>query len=197
MFNRALEPGARFFVAPESIGPIDGEKFESIMVQRFRTVPPSDNTNFCYVREDGSWQMDQTNGWFTDPADMYCDVFASALEQSGRFRMVGLEGVSVRFDFRLEGVVESLYADYSDPEKPVAVVELRAYLFDRREARIRLIASVFGTGRSVVVGKTAPALADAFSIASHDALKATIEALPKQVPLAEVPAKPAETNAAN
>ena len=123
MFNRTLEPGARFFVAPASIGPIDGEKFESIMVQRFRTVPPSDNTNFCYVREDGSWQMDQTNGWFTDPADMYCDVFASALEQSGRFRMVGLEGVSVRFDFRLEGVVESLYADYSDPEKPVAVVE--------------------------------------------------------------------------
>ena len=92
MFNRTLEPGARFFVAPESIGPIDGEKFESIMVQRFRTVPPSDNTNFCYVREDGSWQMDQTNGWFTDPADMYCDVFAAALEQSA----LAMEQIAVK-----------------------------------------------------------------------------------------------------
>ncbi len=196
MFDRTLAPGARFFVSPAAISKVDGEVLESILVQRFRTVPPTGQANFCYLKKDGSWELDASNGWFSDPSDMYCDVFAAALEQSGRFRMVGLEGVSARFDFQIEGVLESLYADYSDPAKPIAIVEMRAYLFDQRTGHRRLVASVTGAGRVEVVGTTAPALADAFSKATHDALQATIEALPKSVSSPVPAAATADANAA-
>ncbi|GDY02220.1 hypothetical protein LBMAG49_15490 [Planctomycetota bacterium] len=45
---------------------------------------------------------------------MFCDAYASALEDSKRFSMVGVEGVTVQFDFAVEGVIESLYADYTN-----------------------------------------------------------------------------------
>ena len=138
MFSRSSVPGAKFLIDPPAMTPVEGAKIENILVRRFSVVPPANGLTFVYLLADGSWRTDEYNGWIADPADMFSDALATALTECGRVGMVGVEGVTVRFDFVAEGVVENLYADYSDPSKPTANVDIRIYLLDRRNMVLAL-----------------------------------------------------------
>ena len=185
MFSRSSVPGAKFLIDPPAMTPVEGAKIENILVRRFSVVPPANGLTFVYLLADGSWRTDEYNGWIADPADMFSDALATALTECGRVGMVGVEGVTVRFDFVAEGVVENLYADYSDPSKPTANVDIRIYLLDRRNTMPRLVASVHGSGTAPIVADGAPEVAKAFSVAAGAAIAHAIEAMPKDIAPAE------------
>lgn len=177
LLSRKLPGGGQYMLDPAPIAKIEGPQLFSVIVRRFSSVPPYDGLPFLYKLANGGWRADSDNGWLADPADMFCDAYASALEDSKRFSMVGVEGVTVQFDYAVEGVIEALYADYTNEEKPFARAEIRVYLLDRRDSRPRLVASVSGAGNAPILGDAAVGVAVASSEAARIAITQTIELL--------------------
>lgn len=179
--ERPAPSGSQYMMMLPAQQPVAGSKLGTAMVARFSAIPPFDERRFLYKTTDGSWRVDSYNGFMSDPSDMLCDGFARGLEQSGRFTMVGIEGISVRCDVTLDGIIEGFYADYTGADGPAAVVEVRAYLLDGRGSRTRLVAQMIGRGRAAIAGDTPGDVASAFSAASAQAIAAVIGALPSEM----------------
>jgi ABC-type uncharacterized transport system auxiliary subunit len=152
------------------------------MVLRFGAIPPYDGKPFLYRNTDGTWRQDAYAGFIANPSDMVSDALARALEQSGRCEMVGVEGVAMRFDFSIEGVIEAFYSDFSKPDAPRAVVRLRAYLLDRRGGAPKLVDQMSGEGSAPIAAAEPGEVAKALSAATSAAIGALVEELPKQLP---------------
>ena len=175
LFDRGFQPSASYLIAPPPQVPLAGEKLGSLMVTRFGAIPPYDGKSFLYRNTDGTWRQDPYAGFIANPSDMMSDALARALEQSGRCEMVGVEGVAMRFDFSIEGVIEAFYADFSEPDAPKAVVRVRAYLLDRRAGAPKLVDQMVGSGTAPIAaaepGKVAEALSAAVGMAIHELLE--------------------------
>lgn len=182
MFDRAYQPSASYLVSPPPCGPLEGEAFPSIMVNRFSAIPPFNGRAFLYHNSDGTWREDAYAGFISSPSDMVCDAVAHALEESGRCRMVGVEGIAMRFDYSFDGVIESFYADFSQKDAPKAVVRLRGYLLDRRDGGAKLVHQMNGEGAAPIAAAEAGAVADAMSRATGEAIRRMLEQLPRTLP---------------
>lgn len=182
LFDRGFQPTASYLIAPPPQAPLAGEKIGSVMVARFGAVPPHDGKSFLYHNTDGTWRQDPYAGFIANPSDMVSVALARALEQSGRCEMVGVEGVAMRFDFSIEGVIEAFYADFSDPAAPKAVVRMRAYLIDRRSGGPTLVDQMVGSGTAPIAAAEASKVADAMSAATGVAINAMLEDLMSQLP---------------
>ena len=191
--SRSAPPVAQYRLEPSKQAPVEGSQLGTVSVMRFSSIPPFDGRPFLYKTSDGSWRTDAYNSFLSDPSDMICDATAKALGLSGRFSLVGVQGIAVRCDFMVDGVIESFYADYSDPQHPVAVVEIHAYLLDGRGGRTRMIAHMGGKSDAPIKGSTAKDVADAFSVAVSQALDQIVRKLPAEV---KAEATPAPANAA-
>jgi ABC-type uncharacterized transport system auxiliary subunit len=188
LLERPEAGGAQYMMALPAQQPVEGGKLGTVMVARFSAIPPFDARPFLYRTSDGTWRLDAYNGFMSDPSDMLCEGFARALERSGRFTMVGIEGISVRCDVTLDGIIEGFYADYSDKGAPAAIVEVRAYLLDGRGSRTRLVAQMMGRGRAPISGADPSDVAAAFSAATGEAIDAVVRALPAEMaPMPEMP----------
>jgi ABC-type uncharacterized transport system auxiliary subunit len=191
-FNRGAPAGAQYLLAPSKQAHVEGSVLGTAMVMRFSAIPPFDGRQFLYKTSDGSWRADAYNGFLSDPSDMICDAAARAMTQSGRFSLVGIQGIAVRADFMLDGVIDAFYADYSDPSHPAAVVEIRSYLLDGRGARTRMIAHMAGKARAPITGSNPVDVSDAFSAAVAQALDQIVRGLPAEVE-AEKPLTPTDS----
>ncbi|MFM7261821.1 MAG: hypothetical protein ACKO3W_14590 [bacterium] len=176
--ERPAPSGSQYMLMLPAQEPVAGGKLGSAMVARFSAIPPFDERAFLYKTTDGTWRLDSYNGFMSDPSDMLCEGFARALERSGRFTMVGIEGISVRCDVTLDGIIEGFYADYTDAGGPAAVVEIRTYLLDGRGARTRLLMQMIGKGRAPIASDKPGDVAAAFSAATAQAIDAVVRALP-------------------
>ena len=194
-FDRPAPTGAQYMLSPSKQAPIEGAALGTAMVMRFSAIPPFDGRPFLYKTSDGSWRADAYNGFLSDPSDMICDATARAFSRSGRFSLVGIQGLAVRCDFMIDGVIESFYSDYSDPERPVAVVEIHSYLLDGRGGRTRMIAHMGGKTRTPIQGAAPKDVADAFSVAVSEVLDQIVRGLPAEVE-AEKPAPDANATKA-
>lgn len=181
-FDRPSQPVSHYMLAPAAQAPLAGEPLGSVMVSRFSAVPPFGDRPFLYRTSDGTWRTDDYAGFIASPSDMVSVCVARALEQSGRCGMVGVEGVALRFDFSLEGVIESFYADFKDASAPTANVALRGYLLDRRAGAPRLVAQVGGRGTAPIPAAEAGAVADAMSAATAAAIAEMLRKLPATLP---------------
>jgi ABC-type uncharacterized transport system auxiliary subunit len=189
IFNRESPQGANFMLAAHDAAAQQGASLGTIVVGRYSAMPPFDGRMFLYRMPDGTWRTDPYNGFIADPADMLCDLTARAFEQSGRFMTVVVEGAVVAVDLAAEGVIEQLYADYSDRANPVAVVRLRMYFVDRRSMRSALVSQAVADGRAPIAGDGAAAVADALGVAVGAALAKVAEQLPAELPVRANPAK--------
>lgn len=182
LFDRGFQPTASYLIAPPKQAPFEGEKFGSVMVTRFGAIPPHDGKSFLYHNTDGTWRQDPYAGFIANPSDMMSEAFARALEQSGRCEMVGVEGVAMRFDFSVEGVIEAFYSDFSNPAEPKAVVRMRAYLLDRRSGGPVLVDQMVGSGSAPIAAAEPGKVAEAMSAATGVAIRAMLEDLMREVP---------------
>jgi ABC-type uncharacterized transport system auxiliary subunit len=192
LFDRGFQPSASYLIAPPQQSPMKGEKLGSVMITRFSAIPPFDGKPFLYHNTDGTWRQDPYAGFIANPTDMISDAVSRALEQSGRCEMVGVEGVAMRFDFSIEGVIESFHADFSEPAEPKAVVKLRAYLLDRRAGAPKLVDQMVGVGTAPIAASEPGKVADAMSAATGVAIHSLLEDLAGALPPAGV-ANPAQT----
>ena len=184
LFDRGFQPSASYLIAPPQQSPMKGEKLGSVMITRFSAIPPFDGKPFLYHNTDGTWRQDPYAGFIANPTDMISDALSRALEQSGRCEMVGVEGVAMRFDFSIEGVIEAFYADFSAPDAPKAVVRVRAYLLDRRAGAPRLVDQMVGSGTAPIAAAEPGKVADALSAAVGTAIHALLEDMAGELPKA-------------
>jgi ABC-type uncharacterized transport system auxiliary subunit len=190
LFDRSDVRGAQYLLAPTEQAKVDGAPLGSISVVRFSAVPPYDRRAFLYQTTDGSWRADTFNGFMSDPSDMMTEAFAAALARSGRATSVLGEGLSVRGDFSVNGVIERFYADYTDPAGAKAIVQLHVYLLDGRGLHSRLVGEYHGTGSAAIAGKEPGDVAQAFSQASATAIDQVLRALPATVAAEAATASP-------
>jgi len=179
--ERPAPSGSQYLLMIPVQAPVAGSKLGTAMVARFSAIPPFDERGFLYKTTDGTWRVDGYNGFMSDPSDMLCEGFARGLEQSGRFTMVGIEGISVQCDLTLEGIIEGFYADYTGADGPAAVVEVLTYLLDGRGSRIGLVAQMRGKGRAAIASDKPGDIASAFAAASAQAIASVIGALPSKM----------------
>jgi ABC-type uncharacterized transport system auxiliary subunit len=184
LFDRGFEPTAMYLLDPPQQSPIEGAPIGSVLVTRFSAVAPFDGRAFVYHNTDGTWRTDAYAGFMAKPSEMISQSLARALERSGRASTVGVESVAMPFDFSLEGVIESFYADFSDAGSPKAVVQLRGYLLDRRAGAPQLVAQFTGAGRAPIASAETSAVADALSAAAGAAIHDLLSRFPKDVPAA-------------
>lgn len=182
LLERNYQPTASYLIAPPPQPPIEGERFGSMTVSRFGAIPPFDGRPFLYHATDGTWRADAYAGFIATPSDMVSEALSRALEQSGRATIVGSDGVAMRFDFSIDGVVEAFYADFTDPAAPKAVVRLRGYLLDRRKGAPKLAAQLRGSGTAPIAAAEPGRVAEALSAATGVAIQRLLAELPRNVP---------------
>jgi ABC-type uncharacterized transport system auxiliary subunit len=178
VFNRESPSAAHFMLAPARESVLHTAPKGSIIVRRVTVQRPFDVRGFVYRMVNGQWRVDSYNGFLADPGDMIGDALVRALEDSGCFTRAETAAVSVPTDFAAETVVESFYADFSDPAKPVAVVRMRTYVVDRRKGGSPVYCVSTGEGSAPITPGSPESVADAMSAAVAQAIHATIVGIP-------------------
>lgn len=101
-----------------------------LKVRRFRISNPFEGTSFVYRTGGVSYESDFYNGFLSPPAAMVTEEVRQWLGVSGVFGTVVDAGSHADARYALEGNIVVLYGDYSDAEKPEAVMEIQVFLFD-------------------------------------------------------------------
>lgn len=115
----------------------------SPIVLKVRRMSISDVYNtreLVYQMKDGRIESDFYNMYFVPPANMLTSELRRWLESSGRFTHIIEPGSMVVSSLTLEGVVSSLYGDYST-DQPAAVVDMQFFLVDENSANNDIVFS--------------------------------------------------------
>jgi cholesterol transport system auxiliary component len=100
------------------------------LVRRARVGPRYEATAFVYRRGEFAWESDYYNGFLIAPAAQLTECVRETLASSGLFRHVTAGSSPTAADLEIETVVNSLYGDWSDLDRPRAVLELELFAID-------------------------------------------------------------------
>jgi len=131
IFDRPAPTASHFLLDVPAQPRAEGAALGSLVVRRATAISPYDSRGFVYRLANGEWRVDTYNGFLTEPTDMVSDAMMRGFEQCGRFALVTGPGFTSATDYAAETVMEAFYADFSDPARPMAVVQLRTYITDR------------------------------------------------------------------
>ena len=101
-----------------------------LKVRRFLVSNDYAGKNFVLRSSESGFESDFYNTFFLAPADMITNETRDWLQQAGVFEYVVGESSRLDNTHFLEGAVNAIYADYSDPENPWAVLEAQFLLIN-------------------------------------------------------------------
>ena len=113
---------------------------KNIIVRRFRVSPRYEGKNFVYRRSENIYKTDYYNVFFISPSAMLTEELKVWMNESGLFVNVLDPGSLGSGDLLLEGVVNSIYGDYSGKE-PFAVIKMQFFLLDNSSPELPIIYS--------------------------------------------------------
>jgi ABC-type uncharacterized transport system auxiliary subunit len=178
VFDRDAPTASHFLLAPPTQAKVDGASLGSVLVRGASAVRPFDAQGFVYRLSNGQWRVDAYNGFLASPPDMVTEALTKALAASGRFSVVADAGLGTQTDLTLESVVQEFYADFTDRAAPIAVVQLRTYLLDRRTGRGEVLRQLDGKASEPLVDGSPKAVVDALSKATAEAIAGIVKQLP-------------------
>ena len=178
VFDRDAPTASHFLLAPPTQAKVDGASLGSVLVRGASAVRPFDAQGFVYRLSNGQWRIDAYNGFLASPPDMVTEALTRAFAESGRFSVVADAGLGTQTDLTLETVVQEFYADFTDRAAPIAVVQLRTYLLDRRTGRGEVLRQLDGKASEPLVDGTPKAVVDALSKATAEAIAGIVGQLP-------------------
>ncbi len=97
-------------------------------VSRLAASPSYSSRELIYKTGANEFVSDYYNLFLTPPAGMVGQALRGHLAVTGAFAHVLEPGSGMRPDWVMEGSLEALYADFSDPAKPQAVVVVSLFL---------------------------------------------------------------------
>ncbi len=106
---------------------------ETLVVRRVQVSPRYQDRELVYRTGETTYEADYYNSFFIPPAEMITDDLRRWLGESGMFENVIAPQSLASGGLILEGMINSLYGDFSSSE-PEAVVEMQFFLVDNRDA---------------------------------------------------------------
>ena len=151
-------------------------------VRRLSVSDLYNTRELVYQGPEGRIDSDFYNMFFINPANMLTAELRRWLRESGLFPHIIEPGSMVVPGLTLEGVVNSLYGDYSG-EQPQAVVEMQFFLVDESTADNDIVFSADYSQRIPLSAHDAPALVQALTTgveAIFTALETDLAAVPEK-----------------
>jgi len=111
---------------PEGAVPLGSEAI--LRMQKLRIAPEYRKKNLVYRTGDLGYKADFYNEFFIAPELMITKNVREWLAKSGLFQYVVDSPSGVESWYVLEGMITSLYGDYRDANKPLAVMEIEFFL---------------------------------------------------------------------
>jgi len=105
-----------------------GEGRGILKVTRIRVDAPYDDRTFFYKVGANEFKADYYNAFVSSPDRMFTLLLQDYLLNSGGFDTFLPPSSGADSDFRLEGNIRALYADFSEGPTPSAVIEARFFL---------------------------------------------------------------------
>lgn len=135
---------------------------ETLVVRRVQVSPRYQDRELVYRTGETTYEADYYNSFFIPPAEMITDDLRRWLGESGMFENVIAPQSLASGGLILEGIVNSLYGDFSKGD-PEAVVEMQFLLVDNRDADTPIIYSRSFSKRVSLDGRSSDALVKAMN----------------------------------
>ncbi|UIJ36843.1 PqiC family protein [Desulfobaculum bizertense] len=129
----------RYALLPKHPAPAANPHKGVLQVRPVSVSPMFNSLSFIYRSSDQGYAEDYYNQFLSSPSGMFTQIFRDGLGASRAFSTVLPDGSTLAPDFTLECVVTAMYADFRNPDKAQAVLELQAFLIDRRGSEFRPI----------------------------------------------------------
>ncbi|MGL1861907.1 MAG: PqiC family protein [Pseudodesulfovibrio sp.] len=128
-------------ITPARTDPPASDKGDIVLKVRRMTISDIYNTReLVYQMGDGHIESDFYNMFFVTPGNMLTTELRNWLNASGQFAHIINPGSMVISDLTLEGVVNSLYGDYS-ADQPVAEVAMQFFVVDESTPENQIVFS--------------------------------------------------------
>ena len=121
---------------PEAISPPGAA---TVCIQAVRIVKPYDGQLFVYKTGPSEFTQDYYAGFIAAPEKLLSAQLAQWLNDSGAVKYAVGAGSLLAYNCILELNVTDFYADYSDPKKPRAILELHAFLMPEDPSNPRIL----------------------------------------------------------
>ena len=110
--------------------PEKSARTDTILVNRFRISPAFASKYLVYRNDADHYVTDFYNEFLVPPQDMVTDQTIRWLGRSPAFGHVVSAASRTLPDFILEAAITSIYGDYRDENRPVAVLEIQFFILD-------------------------------------------------------------------
>lgn len=172
-------PDRHFFVLEvNSAGQAASRPIKGILEITDMTVSPRyESQNFVYRLSDTSYESDFYNQFLIAPGALITDEVRKALAQSGVFEHVISSYTDLRANYRLQGVVNSLYGDFSKGAAGQAVIAMEFFLNKRTPAGEEIVLSERYTKSAPLDSRSPDALVKGWDHALEDILRSLVASL--------------------
>ena len=107
-------------------------------VKRLTISPDFAGRELVYRVGENVFETDYYNLYHSAPADLLSQALSRWLDNSGLFEHVAEPSSDVRPFYLLEGNVVTLHGDFSDPDSPMAVLEMQFFLLKDEDFDYRI-----------------------------------------------------------
>lgn len=110
-----------------------------LKVREFRVAPAYDSKSFHYKKSEGLRETDYYREFFILPGSMIADVARRWMDDALLVAQVVDRASEIEATHVLEGHVDELYGDFTDPAAPAAVMEIQLYLLSERSGAPEIV----------------------------------------------------------
>ena len=135
----------------------------TIEVNRFNINSAYASRNLVYRLGRFEYEPDYYRQYMIAPATMITEETRRWLADSGLFKQILPPGSQVSPTYTLQGLITSLYGDFTDKAAPTAVMRIRFFFTQRKGAGDTVIFSQSYRAAAPLADKTGQGLIDAFS----------------------------------
>jgi ABC-type uncharacterized transport system auxiliary subunit len=174
-------PGKEFFVieASRPSGVVQTPSDATLEVYLLNVDTAFASKNLIYRLGEFQYETDYYRQFLVAPGLMFTEKTRHWLADSGLFKQVLPPGSQITPTYILQGIVTSLYGDFTNASAPVAVVRIRYFLVQHAGEEGAIVFSQVYRAAQPISTRTAPALIDAFSKDLTDVLTRLEEDLRK------------------
>ncbi len=133
-----------------------------LQIQNFQVTPPFDSQSLVYRKSANEYEQDFYNRFIISPSEMITQNIKSWVTNAGIFKEVINPESFLTPDLYLSGSVESMYADFRNPDSPLAQTVIKFVIFKITDTEENLLMSEHYTETTEIPQRKVPAILAAY-----------------------------------
>ena len=151
-------------------------------VKRLTVSPGFTSREIVYRVGQDAFETDYYNLFHSAPADLLSQAVRHWVDDAGLFEHVAEPRSDLRPFYLLEGNVVTLHGDFSDPDNPVAVLEMQFFLLKDEDFDYRIRMDADFRREIPIADKSAAGVVEALNIALAQILAELEERISSSIP---------------